>query len=90
MCKSSSDSITRDISVGDVVKSVSGRTKGRLFVVVAENHRYVFLSDGEKWPIEKSKKKSRKHVEGVGLKVERISDEEIRRFLRDLSRGGND
>jgi len=49
-----------------------------------------FLSDGENWPIGKSKKKNRKHVEGVGLKVERISDEEIRRFLRDLSRGGND
>jgi len=90
MCRSSTDSITRNISVGDVVKSVSGRTKGRFFVVVAENDRYVFLSDGENWPIGKSKKKNRKHVEGVGLKVERISDEEIRRFLRDLSRGGND
>jgi len=47
MCRSNTDSITRNISVGDVVKSVSGRTKGRFFVVVAENDRYVFLSDGE-------------------------------------------
>ncbi|HPU69950.1 MAG TPA: KOW domain-containing RNA-binding protein [Coprothermobacter proteolyticus] len=86
---SNSDKVARNISVGDVVKSLSGRTKGRYFVVIAENDRYVFLSDGEKWTIGKSKKKNRKHVEGVGLKVERISDEEIKRFLRDLSRGGN-
>jgi ribosomal protein L14E/L6E/L27E len=78
-----------NISVGDVVKSVSGRTKGQLFVVVAENARFVFLVDGEKWPLSKPKKKNRKHVRGVGARLQTFNDEEIRRFLREFSRGGN-
>lgn len=79
----------KQIAVGDVVKSCSGRTRGKLFVVVAANDKYVFLSDGQSWPISRPKKKNRKHVEGLGLRVERIGNEEIRRVLLSIVRGGN-
>jgi ribosomal protein L14E/L6E/L27E len=82
--------VSCNISVGDVVKSVSGRTKDHLFVVVADNERFAFLSDGKRWPVSRPKKKNKKHIKSMGVRVETLSDERIQFFLRELSRGGND
>lgn len=45
--------------------SKSGHDKGHLFVIVGEDDRYIFLADGDLKPVEKPKKKNRKHVQVI-------------------------
>lgn len=44
-------------SQGDVVRSTSGKEKGRLFFVVMERDGYLYLADGKRRKIEQPKKK---------------------------------
>lgn len=77
-----------------VVKSLSGRDAGRLFVVVNESPEYVYLADGRLRRVERPKKKKLKHVQlmyreqtraAVKLKNgEKVSNSEIRRMLQEV------
>lgn len=54
---------TRDITVGQVVKSRAGRDAGNMFIVFKiVDDKYVLIVDGDTRPLEKPKKKKVKHL----------------------------
>lgn len=48
---------------GRVVRSLKGRDKGRLLVIVETEQQNYFLCDGKERPIERPKLKNAKHLE---------------------------
>ena len=50
------------ISIADVVISTAGRDQGELFYVADINDQFVTLVNGKNRPVEKPKRKKRKHV----------------------------
>lgn len=50
---------------GKLAVSRSGHDKGQYYVIVGEDDRYVFLADGDLKPVEKPKKKNRKHIQVI-------------------------
>jgi ribosomal protein L14E/L6E/L27E len=76
--------------VTDVVVSLSGRDRGKYFLVVAVEGEYLFLSDGASRRVEKPKRKKRKHTQFLAHSSaakrlqedgKRLSNSEIRRAL---------
>ena len=84
------------ISIADVVISTAGRDQGCLFYVVSTEDQYVTLVNGKNRPVEKPKRKKRKHVEKVLRSETRVAEKirsgdkvlngELRRDLASLSR----
>ena len=84
------------ISIADVVISTAGRDQGCLFYVVSAEDQYVTLVNGRNRPLEKPKRKKRKHVEKVLRSETRVAEKirsgdkvlngELRRDLASLSR----
>ncbi len=55
--------LTTDVKIGQVVKSKSGRDKGRLFLVLRiEDERHVWITDGGLRGIERPKRKKLMHL----------------------------
>ncbi len=54
-----------DIKVSDVILSLAGRDKGKLFYCVGVEDRYLLLSDGKGRPLERPKRKKRSHARKV-------------------------
>ncbi len=87
------------MEVGDVVRSLRGRDKGRCFLVVGESVGRVLVADGDLRPVKKPKAKNPKHVGHVGQvgesERERLrhgpvpGDADVRRWLQDLQEGGD-
>ena len=84
------------ISTGDVVFSTAGRDQGELFYVASTDDQYVTLVNGRNRPLEKPKRKKRKHVVKVLRSETRVAEKlrsgdkvlngELRRDLASLSR----
>ena len=84
------------IELGNVVKSIAGRDKGNLFVVVGidENENYIYLVDGDIRKVENPKRKKIKHIELTNYydqnladrinKKRKITNQEVKRFLREI------
>ena len=54
--------------VGRFAKSLSGRDKGRVFIIVdAPEENFVMLSDGELRKLEKPKRKKLKHIKLLAI-----------------------
>lgn len=51
--------------VGMFAISLAGHDKGQMYVILKEDGEYVYLSDGSLRPIDKPKKKKRKHIQPV-------------------------
>jgi len=51
--------------VGMFAISLAGHDKGQMYVILKEDGEYVYLSDGRLRPIDKPKKKKRKHIQPV-------------------------
>ena len=51
-----------DIVKANIVKSTAGREKGELFFVLATEGDFLLLADGKLRPVERPKRKRRKHV----------------------------
>lgn len=51
-----------DIVKANIVKSTAGRDKGELFFVLATEGDFLLLADGKLRPMERPKRKRRKHV----------------------------
>ena len=89
-----------DINKYQIVFSLAGRDKGRLFLVMETEPNFVYLVDGKLRKMETPKKKRRKHVEYAGLPGERILtklsagdkvlNSEIRRALAEFSNENED
>ena len=86
------------METGHLARSLAGRDKGRLSVILAADDEYVSLADGRNHTVEKPKRKKKKHVQLQYLKgkelqlkrkqMEAVTDEEIREFLELHQQGG--
>ena len=84
------------IATADVVSSTAGRDQGELFYVLETDDQFVTLVNGRNRPVEKPKRKKRKHVEKVLRYETRVAEKirsgdkvlngELRRDLASLSR----
>ena len=84
------------IATADVVSSTAGRDQGELFYVLETDDQFVTLVNGRNRPVEKPKRKKRKHVEKVLrsetrvaaklLSGDKVLNGELRRDLASLSR----
>ncbi len=70
--------------VGMLARSKAGHDKGHVYVIMKEEDAYVYLVDGDLKPIDKPKKKKKKHVQVI-LKKHEMSDIDnvgIKRILK--------
>ena len=80
-----------DISKSDIILSLAGRDKGKLFYVIETEENYVLIADGKGRKLENPKRKKLKHVRRVSrtetrvaLKIrngEKVLNSELRREL---------
>ena len=85
-----------DINISDVVVSTAGRDEGEWFYVIGEDHEYLMLANGKDRPLDKPKRKKRKHVQKVLRSETRVAEKlrhgdkvlngELRRDLAFLAR----
>ena len=84
------------ILVSDVVEATAGRDQGKLFFVLSVDEEFLLLANGKDRPLEKPKRKKRKHVRKVLrpetrvaakiLSGDKVLNSELRRDLAYLSR----
>ncbi len=80
-----------ELEKGDIVRSLAGRDRGKLFYVVETDGEYVTIADGKGRRLEKPKRKKQKHVQKVShidsrvaeklLSGDRVLNSELRRDL---------
>ena len=63
-----------DFNISDVVISTAGRDKDELFYVIAEEEQFLILANGKDRPLDKPKRKKRKHVQKVLRSETRVAD----------------
>ena len=63
-----------NIHISDVVVSTAGRDKDELFYVIAEEEQFLILANGKDRPLDKPKRKKRKHVQKVLRSETRVAD----------------
>ena len=54
-----------DFSISDVVQATAGRDQGKLFYVIGEDAQHLLLANGKDRPLDRPKRKKRKHVQMV-------------------------
>ena len=64
--------------IGQFATSKAGHDKGRLYVVVAQEDDFVYLSDGRLKGPDRPKKKRRKHIQPINARVEESLLERLR------------
>ena len=69
---------TIDISKSDIIISLAGRDKGKLFYVVDVEDGYVLIADGKGRKLENHKRKKLKHVCRVSRTETRVADKILR------------
>lgn len=71
---------------GNLAKSIAGHDKDQIYVIVKEEGEYVYVSDGRFRPLEKPKKKNKKHVQPIICDKELVPEmkrnEEIKRVIK--------
>ena len=90
------DPANPDIHISDVVVSTAGRDQGAWFYVIDEDPVYLMLANGKDRPLDKPKRKKRKHVQKVLRSETRVAEKirsgdkvlngELRRDLAFLAR----
>ncbi|RKD25417.1 hypothetical protein SAMN02745883_02308 [Caminicella sporogenes DSM 14501] len=66
---------TREVTIGQIVKSKAGRDKDRIFIVVdIIDDLYVLIADGDLRKIEKPKKKKIKHLSKYNLVSKEVQE----------------
>ena len=63
-----------DILIADVVVSTTGRDQGTFFYVIQEETNYLFLANGKDRPLDRPKRKKRKHVQKVLRSETRVAE----------------
>lgn len=51
-----------DLKRGQIVIAKAGREKGKKLVILEANNQYCMLCDGKERPLERPKRKNRKHI----------------------------
>lgn len=75
---------------GMLVKSKSGRDKGRIYVVVRTDRCFAYLADGDLRPLRRMKKKNIRHLQPI-LKMrleDQTDDRSVRELIAKYTRGG--
>ncbi len=85
-----------DFNISDVVKATAGRDQGKLFYVIGEDAELLLLANGKDRPLDRPKRKSRRHVQKVLRSETRVAEKlrngdkvlnsELRRDLAYFSR----
>ena len=85
-----------DINISDVVVSKAGHDQDKWFYVIGEDQEFLLLANGKDRPLDKPKRKKRKHVEKVLRSETRVAEKlrhgdkvlngELRRDLAFLAR----
>ena len=57
--------------IGKFATSKAGHDKTKLYIIINEDFEYVYLVDGDLKPLDKPKKKSKKHIQIIN-KVDEI------------------
>ena len=78
--------------VGMLAMSMSGHDRGQIYIIMKEDEEYVYLSDGKRRPVERCKKKNRRHIQIIRHQEpemaqklatgETVRNEEIKRAIR--------
>ena len=77
---------------GTFAVSKAGHDKGQLYIIIREEGEYIYVADGKTRPLDKKKKKNKKHVQPMNrgdvsvmekLKNrETVRDEEVKRAIK--------
>ncbi len=62
-----------EIQKSDIVLSTAGHDQGKLFFVMETDGAYVLIADGKTRPLERMKRKKRKHVRKVPRAESRVA-----------------
>lgn len=88
----------RELCPGQLVRSLAGRDRGEVYLVIAEEGANVWVADGRKRGVSNPKKKNRRHLQWsykvaadcmAKLTAGKITDEAIRDQIRILLSGDN-
>ena len=60
--------------IGKFATSKAGHDKTKLYVIIKEDLEYVYLVDGDLKPLDKPKKKSKKHIQIINRVDETIQN----------------
>ena len=60
--------------IGKFATSKAGHDKTKLYIIINEDLEYVYLVDGDLKPLDKPKKKSKKHIQIINKVDEIIQD----------------
>ena len=63
-----------DFNISDVVQATAGRDSGKLFYVIAQEDDYLVLANGKDRPLDRPKRKKRKHVQKVLRSETRVAE----------------
>ncbi len=85
-------------SPGQLVRSLAGRDKGELYLVVADDGAWVWVADGRKRGIANPKRKNRRHLQfsarvaadfNAKAATGTVTNEEIRAAIQSMLSGEN-
>lgn len=81
-----------EYKIGGLVRSLAGHDKDEVFIIIKEDALYVYLADGRLRPLDKAKRKKKKHVQPINVVDERlqnkltsgghVTDEELKFFIK--------
>ncbi len=84
-----------EIVEGSIVRSIAGRDKGSLFIVISREGDYVYLANGELRKVDRPKRKKLKHLQGTKTvsefvqnklaSVGKVTNSEVRKALADFN-----
>ena len=63
-----------EIVEGSIVRSIAGRDKGDLFIVLSREAEFAYLANGELRKVDRPKKKKLKHLQGTNAVSEFIQN----------------
>lgn len=71
---------------GNLAKSLAGRDRDQIFVIVKEEGQYVYVADGRGRLLEKPKRKNKKHIQPICCSRELMpdikNDEAVKRVIK--------
>lgn len=83
-----------EIKTGSEVRSIAGRDKGGLFIVMSVDNGYAYLADGDLRRADRPKKKKLKHIQASGNVSEfiqnkletgqKVTNAELRKALAEM------
>ncbi|MDE7324535.1 MAG: KOW domain-containing RNA-binding protein [Lachnospiraceae bacterium] len=77
--------------IGYLAYSLAGHDKGRTYLVIDETENYVYVVDGQMRPLDRPKKKNKRHVQVIKINsrctdIPSITNEEIKYLIKQYCR----